>query len=166
MANFEPALSFVLDNEGRVITTVPGDPGGETCWGISRVEWPEWLGWQDVDAGKTSAAILESEVSAFYYINFWEFGGFVSQRIATKTMDTCVLVGKSNGIKMLQSVIGGLTVDGVIGPKTTAAVNTQNETALFNHLVSELCNYLRDIVNHNPSDLKFLAGWINRANKG
>jgi lysozyme family protein len=42
MANFDESVQWVLDREGRdAYTNYPGDPGGETKWGISKRYHPK-----------------------------------------------------------------------------------------------------------------------------
>lgn len=62
------ALAFTLGKEGG-LSNNPNDPGAETYKGISRHYWPNWDGWQYVDAGNFDEA--EKHVEDFYTVNFW-----------------------------------------------------------------------------------------------
>lgn len=56
----------------------------------------------------------------------------------------------------------GATPDGVLGPRTLAAVNaTPAEMFKSRYALAKLARY-RDIVTRDRTQLKFLLGWINR----
>ena len=61
---WEQFFNWLMVWGGRVVHNDHRDPGGQTCWGISRRYHPGWPGWQLVDAGTTSVPDLERAVSA------------------------------------------------------------------------------------------------------
>lgn len=66
-----------------------------------------------------------------------------------------------NGIKIPQRVLG-VDVDGIVGPKTLAAVNARNGRDLFNLLKKEKASYLQRCCISKPANRKYLNGWLNR----
>ena len=65
------------------------------------------------------------------------------------------------GIRNPQKFLG-VTVDGVVGPQTLAAVNARNGRDLFEQLKKEKRAYLERICISTPTNRKFLAGWLRR----
>ena len=67
------------------------------------------------------------------------------------------------GIKYPQKVLG-VTADGVVGPKTIAAINDYpNKKELFEKLWKRRKAYFESIGKGKNS--KFLNGWLNRLNE-
>jgi lysozyme family protein len=56
-----------------------------------------------------------------------------------------------------------VTEDGIIGQITLAAINKADSTDLLAALKSEAAGYYRLIANINPSQQRFIDGWLNRA---
>lgn len=114
MADFESAVSKTLRWEGGYVND-PRDPGGETRYGISKRAYP------DEDIGNLTL----DRAKFLYRRDYWskirgdEIG---DQPVAEKLFDLAVNIGVSKAVRLLQQVVGGLTVDGVMGPQTMAAV--------------------------------------------
>jgi lysozyme family protein len=83
MADFNIAYLITAKHEGGY-ANVPGDNGGETYKGISRVFNPRWAGWPIIDTLKRTYkngviprgtifnnAALNEQVKQFYYTNYW-----------------------------------------------------------------------------------------------
>jgi lysozyme family protein len=71
--------------------------------------------------------------------------------------------GQGIGIKRVQKILG-VTADGIVGPKTIAAVNAQNPKELFKKVYDGRAAHFNAIVKANPSQKKWLKGWMNRIN--
>lgn len=56
----------------------------------------------------------------------------------------------------------GVTADGIVGPKTVAAVNADKD--LLTKVYNARKTYFENIVKRNPSQKKWLNGWMNRIN--
>jgi lysozyme family protein len=165
MADFRPAFERTLLAEGGYkLTNVAADRGGQTYAGISRKNWPNWSGWGAIDRGETP----ESEtVRAFYLVNFWQVvrgDSITDQRIAEALYDYAVNAGPKVAIKIAQIVLS-TTPDGVIGPRTLAALNAVDPQAFLPAYALAIVARYRDIVTRDRSQGKFLLGWINRALK-
>ena len=85
-----------------------------------------------------------------------------SQSVANILVDW-VWGSGANGIKIPQKLLG-LTVDGIVGPKTLAAVNSSDSLVLFNTIKAEREAFLWRIVERDPTQKRFIKGWLNRLN--
>ena len=63
MADFNKAYAFLVTKEGS-LSDHPADYGGQTYFGIARRFWPNWDGWQYVDANQWNLA--QALVPSFY----------------------------------------------------------------------------------------------------
>lgn len=154
MASFEPAIDFVLSNEGGFS---PNDNGVPSNFGI-RQAGP----YAQIDV-KT---LTRDEASAIYLRDFWKFGGFTSQRVATKMLDIYVNLPPAEAIRLLQQALGFLQAgpivcDGILGPQTTEHVNAADETELVDELKFRLVDHYRKTAD--PSEVD---GLLRRAVKG
>ena len=52
--------------------------------------------------------------------------------------------------------------DGIIGPKTLAAINSANPRELFDRLWQARKQFYLNIVKRDPTQKEFLNGWMNR----
>lgn len=84
------------------------------------------------------------------------------QCIAEFFVDWHVHSGTS-AIRKVQSMFG-IRVDGIVGPQTLKYLNSPNHEVIFNRLKSTRESFYRKIVINDPSQGKFLAGWLNRVN--
>ena len=71
--------------------------------------------------------------------------------------------GQGIGIKRVQKLLG-VTADGIVGPKTLAAVNNADPKELFTKVYNARAAHFNAIVKANPSQKKWLKGWMNRIN--
>lgn len=150
MSSFELAIGTVLENEGGLVDN-KDDPGGLTKFGISKKSYP------NLDIKN----LTRDEAIAIYKRDFWMFDGVNDQRVGTKIFDFYVNE-KHDGIKVLQRVLH-LDADGVWGPNTLTATNAAIPDLLLQNYRDALCQHYQDIVDANPSEEKFLAGWLIRA---
>lgn len=165
MANFLTAFESMIRNEGGYkLHTVAGDRGGMTYAGIARNFHPRWPGWSAIDRGE----IPETElVRQFYRENFWaaiQGDQITHQTVARSLFDFAVNAGVITAVRLAQ-IVAGTTPDGKIGPKTVAALNALDpEKFVLSFALAKLARY-RDIVNKDPTQQKFLLGWVNRTLK-
>jgi lysozyme family protein len=164
MASFEKALAYVLKNEGGYCD-VPGDHGGATNMGITLNEATKWGINNKADLKNISMEL----VKRIYKTNYWFMDGIKDQRVATKFFDMYVNRPPLVAIRLMQKALNnlqaGLTVDGVYGPKTETAINSCDSDILISQLVEVNEQSYKDIVKRDPTQGKFLTGWLNRARK-
>lgn len=80
-----------------------------------------------------------------------------------------VNAGNASAIKLLQKSINevynvSIVVDGKIGNQTLKYANGCKTNELINNYISRRIEFYENIVKNNPSQKKFLKGWINRVN--
>jgi lysozyme family protein len=91
----------------------------------------------------------------------WKADEIKNQSIAELVVDWCWTSGVW-GIKLPQRVLG-VKDDGVVGPKTLAAINNyEDQEELFNKLWNRRKKHFQDIAKGGKA--KFLGGWLNRLN--
>lgn len=148
MADFDKALAYVLKWEG-VYSYDPDDPGGETYCGISRKNWPDWIGWEVIDKAKKIAPIndilpqLAESVGDFYRKQFWnpvKGDDTPDQDVATYLFDTAVNLGVSRAKEMINTV----------GPGLRDMIDWRTD-----YYIEKVCT--------NPVKVKYLRGWRRRA---
>ena len=141
----------------------------ETYAGIYRKAHPTWLGWRYIDQGELPPETL---VKDFYYEEFWKLCKCDELPLGLdfSVFQFAVVSGVRNSCKVLQSVLGfeGKDVDGIIGSKTLAAVDTWCSTPdkyceLTCLLTGEHIAYYYSLPE-NKKEL-FIIGWSNRAIK-
>ena len=186
--SFDKAFPALMAVEGGWCDT-PGDTGGETYKGISRNNWPSWLGWVIIDAYKSKGgpgwqkllegnADLQARVKSFYFENFWEpvRGPELDHRVAAELLDTAVNMGVKTAVTMLQDTLnllnangsywGDLPLTGNFRDMTMAAVQgfakRYGWQALAHALnLRQACRYF-EILRANPTQEKFAWGWIKK----
>jgi len=171
MDKFNTSLLFVLKREGGYANN-PRDKGGETFKGISRRFWPKWEGWKLIDLMKSRAGFpkcaeddgtLSELVKAFYLTEFWNAirGDDMPLPWGLAVLDASVNQGTRNAVGMMQTAIGGLKVDSVIGPNTCEAVWTAGPTAMKRFLAKRACRYVRTIMK-TPDQEVWANDWMYR----
>ena len=161
MSNKEIIDDILRREGGSKKTNDPKDGGGRTQYGIAERSNPK--AWAD---GK----VTEEEARAIYeqkYIIAPGFNKIPHPKLQAQLVDFGVNSGPRVAIEKLQAIVGA-DVDGEIGPQTLAAVETfykdvDDPARLNNLLVVERVKMIGRIVVRNPSQVKFLSGWLNRA---
>lgn len=160
MTRFEACLSFVLDREGRTDKEPKNDPN--TNWGITQPVYDEYrraksLAEQNVDLAKSD------ELVAVYYEKFWQGArcDVLPQPLDLLHFDSAVNCGTGTANRMLQSSLGLVLLDGVIGKKTLEAIRLTNTTKTFgNYVRLRIARYIA--IAANPEKAGFLRGWLHR----
>lgn len=113
-------------------------------------------------------AITKNRAIAIYQKLYWDAiqGDQIhSQKVAELVFDSYVNHGKS-GAKIVQKVLNAmganLVVDGIIGTKSRAAINSANPDQLVSGILQARAKFYNQIVSRKPDHAKFLNGWINR----
>ena len=167
--DFQKALSFDLDWEGRVYENVAGDPGGPTKYGITWIDYNLWR----KSHGKTPIGnptdvrfATEVEIEQIYWERYWlpMKGANLPDPLDQVIFDAAVNCGASRSVQWLQAVLG-VTQDGVFGPQTLAAttnyVAKHGQGALINGLLARRTAYY---MSRGSWANKFRQGWLNRVN--
>lgn len=147
---FERCIPVILRHEGGYVNH-PNDPGGETKYGISKRAFPN----EDI---KNLTIERAKEIYKKYYWDRMGVEGIEDIQLCLHVFDHGVNAGARTSIRMLQR-LAGVKADGVIGPITLGAVNSQNLTEKFKQ---ERINYYTRLAERRPKLKVFLKGWINR----
>ncbi|MDR2782090.1 MAG: hypothetical protein LBB21_06615 [Holosporaceae bacterium] len=156
---FLKAFDCLMYHEGGY-SNDPKDAGGETKYGISKRSYPH------LDIKN----LTQDQARQIYFVDFWmkaKCENIDNDDIATKFFDLAVHTGIPQAVKLIQRALlaAGTQVveDGIIGPVTLKAINKADPTDLLAALKSEAAGYYRLIANINPSQQKFIQGWLRRA---
>jgi lysozyme family protein len=157
---FEQAVEVVLAHEGGYVNN-PADPGGETKHGISKRSYPHL----DIQA------LTKEQAKEIYYRDWWAKYRYREIRdlaVGTKVFDLSVNMGPVQAHRILQWAVNfvsdaGLTVDGILGPKTLAAVNSVDPAKLLQVLRYKAAEYYYSLAKARKDSRVFLFGWLNRA---
>ncbi len=97
------------------------------------------------------------------YWSKWKADLIENQHVANMIVDWVWASGQGIGIKRVQKILG-VTADGIVGPKTLAAVNNADPKQLFDKVYNARAAHFNAIVAAKPSQKKWLKGWMNRIN--
>lgn len=187
MADFNKAYELLKRWENRntkrgliVYSDIKEDKGGETVLGVARNIHPNLPLWAEVDRIKKevglkdlvylSKKLLENNIvvndsKKLFKENYWDkmWCDIIEyQPFAENLFLLGVNAGVKRGIKTGQAACG-IVADGIIGNNTKNAWKTAGIKETKNYTDIEI-GYYKSIVDKNPKQVKFLAGWLNRAN--
>ena len=148
-------LDRLEKREGGLVND-PADTGGHTYKGISE-RWNADL-WKD--GPPTDAQVRERYEQR--YVKGPGFDRIADARLREQLVDMAVHSGPGVAIQKLQAILA-VTADGVLGPKTLGALAQSDSRKINNLLVAARILMLCRIVQKNPSQIKFLLGWVNRS---
>lgn len=131
----------------------PSDRGGETKFGVAK----------NANTDLNITALTWAQAKAVYFARYWIAGKCdqLPSRIAVLHFDGCVNHGVARANKFLQTALG-VTADGIIGPVTIAKAKAKNEMEILGSICNQREQFYRSIVSNNPSQAKFLTGWLRR----
>ena len=90
------------------------------------------------------------------YWDRWKADEIKSQSVADILVDW-VWASGAHGIKIPQRLLG-VTVDGIVGPKTIAAVNSRNPRELFDQIKIARFDFYRGYMPETPSKQQVQTG--------
>ena len=150
--NFDEAFHHLLGHEGGYVNH-PDDPGGETNWGVTKVvarqHGYEGL-MKDMPVGVAKAIYRKSYWDAVQADN-------LPPAIRYAVFDAAVNSGVGTAVRWLQQAVGA-PPDGVLGPKTLAAINEVNPDGLLRRMLAKRLTAMTSMSGW-PS---FSKGWARR----
>ena len=154
-------LDEVIRREGGYVHD-PVDRGGPTKYGITQRTLRAWRG-QAVTA-EDVRRLTRDEARAIYQRRYVDEPGFATlpDPLRAQVVDDGVLSGPRQAVKDLQRAIGGVTVDGTLGPQTRAAFARRGVAAVHARLIQVRAARIGRIVHRDPSQARFLTGWLAR----
>jgi lysozyme family protein len=150
--NFDEAFHHLLGHEGAY-SNHPNDPGGETMWGVTKA-----VARADGYVGEMKDFPVEAAKS-IYREKYWDAvqAEKLPPTIRYAVFDAAVNSGPSTSIKWLQESVGA-TPDGVLGPKTLAAINELNPEGILRRMLAKRLTAMTNMSGW-PS---FSRGWARR----
>ena len=145
----------------------PDDLGGQTMVGVTMATYEEYCRRKGYPKPTTRRLMDLSyndwkSILKMLYWDRWNADEIKSQSIAEIVCDF-VWASGVHGIKVPQDLVGVIP-DGIVGPKTLAAVNSRNPRELFDQIKIARFDFIEDICRKRPANNKFKRGWMNRIN--
>ncbi len=141
-------IERILSHEGGYVFD-KRDPGGETKWGISKRSYP----------ALNVKALTRDQAVAIYRRDFWDAQqlGKLPQAIAFQVFDAGVNHGAGNAVRWLQAAAGAAS-DGLIGPRTLAAVRAADQNDLLLRFNAARLDFYASL----STFATFGRGWVRR----
>ena len=185
MANVEKLVPFIIQFEAGVTpagltgeklfekarktgyANDPDDLGGATMVGVTIATYKDYCRKKGypvptIDRLRNMTYAQWLDILKTMFWDRWQADKIANQSVAEILVDWVWASGKY-GITIPQQVLG-VTVDGVVGPKTLAALNKQNPAQFFARIVAERKAYIDRICASRPVNNKYKRGWLNRLN--
>jgi len=163
MKTIDDVISDVLAMEGGYVDD-PLDRGGATNRGVTAATLGEY---RELGRPATPAEVktlTETEARAIYLQRYVKAPAFdtLPPWLIPVVVDDAVLSGPKSAVTTLQRILG-VPEDGVLGPKTRQALTVKDPAAVIrDYTKARALRYAR-IVQMNPSQGRFLVGWLTRA---
>lgn len=169
MADIHQLAPFILKWEGGFVND-PVDKGGATNMGVTIGTWRS-VGYDkdgdgDIDVDDLRLLTREDVIERVlrpHYWNRWRADEIHNQSVANILVDW-VWASGAHGIRRPQRILG-VTADGIVGPKTIAAVNSMDAMELHFRIKNDRIRFIDEICKSNPSQERFRRGWLNRINE-
>ena len=143
----------------------PLDNGGATMVGVTIGTYRSYCRYK----GKKSPSVADLKTITYkewrdivhtMFWSKWKADLIEDQKVANMVVDWVWNSGAGT-IKKVQALLK-VTQDGIVGPKTIAALNGDKE--INNKVYQARKAFFEAIVRRNPSQKKWLKGWMNRLN--
>ena len=150
--DFDQAFDILLRHEGG-FSDHPSDPGGKTRFGITEAVARE-VGYRgdmrDLPVGLAKRIYKE---------RYWDAvrADALPEAVRYAVFDAAVNSGPRQAILWLQRAVG-VKADGIIGPKTLAAVRTADPEQVLRRMLSARLRFMTDL----PTWPSFGRGWARR----
>lgn len=150
---FLDAFRWILHAEGG--SRLVNDSGGPTKYGVSQRAFPTL----DIDS------LTQEQAQRIYLEHYWRpiKGNALPPGLALVVFDAAVNMGVPTAIRLLQTVLRGPVVDGVMGPETVSAAKMYlPRIELIAQYLRLRCSWYRDLARQSEKHAKYLYGWEMR----
>lgn len=166
MASIDILFPFILSFEGGFVND-PDDLGGATNKGVTLNTYRQYAKQcgqpePSVEDLKKIPDFVVKDIMKKNYWDKWKANQIKSQGVANALVDWLWHSGAAS-IKTVQTLMK-VAADGIVGPKTIAAINDRDAQALFSSVQIERKSYLERICEKRPTNRKYLNGWLRRVN--
>lgn len=162
MADAKLMIPFIKKWEGGYAND-PDDKGGCTMMGVTIKVYQKYFG-KDKTCEDLKHITDEEWLTIFKdgYWTPWKADEINNQSIAQLCVDMGWGSGPKTAIKKVQECLG-CKPDGIVGPKTLAALNAQPSAGVFRKLWVMRYQWFHQIAK-SGNNKKFLRGWLCRLN--
>ena len=170
--SFERAFEYLMRNEGLYIDH-PNDHGGPTKYGITQSTLSRYR--TKPVSVKDVQDLSREEARMIYYRWYWmplDCMFIKSLPIAVALFDMGVLFGiyqsacaAQTALNILNGENAPLKIDGQIGPKTLAALNSADTNQFLKHFALRFKSRIADIIEAKPNQMAFKKGWESRVER-
>lgn len=161
MADIKKLVPIIKKWEGGYSNHSADTDGGCTMQGVTLITFRHYYG-KEKNCNDLKN-ITDEQWMHIFKIGYWD--KMQADKIKNQSIaNLCVnMVWGSGGvaIKKIQRVLG-VTADGIIGPRSLAAINNANQQILFNKLKEMRRVWFNNIVKAQPRKAVFLKGWLRR----
>lgn len=166
MANSSRLVPFILQWEGGFVND-PDDLGGATNMGVTIGTYEAYCrkkGYPRPTIERLKNLTKEdwAEIFKTMYWDRWKADDISSQPVANIVVDW-VWASGVHGIKRPQKLLG-VVADGLVGPKTIAAINAADPRKLFDAIKADRAKFIDEICKARPKNEKYRKGWVSRIN--
>lgn len=149
---FDPFFERLMEHEGGYVNH-PSDPGGETMWGVTQrvARAHGYHGPMRKLPKETAKRIAEK--------SYWQamHGDELPRAVAWQVLDAAYNHGNRQAVKFLQRAVGA-SDDGLIGPRTLAAVKAMDQDDILLLFNAERLEFFTNLRIWQ----KFGKGWARR----
>lgn len=163
--NEEEILDEVIGkSEGDKFVDDPDDRGGPSKFGITKKTPGLGLLLDHKPTTEDIKNLTEPQARHIYRIEFIQGPGFFKikdDRIRYLAVDSGIHHGPQRVIGWFQEATG-VTVDGILGPKTEAAINGADQDLLYDKILARRLRFIGWIIANKRGQAKFAGGWTDR----
>lgn len=170
MPSVQQMIDTILSHEGGFANNA-ADRGGATKFGITQKTLSKYL-----EKAATVEDVKNLSIDTardIYELRYYRMPKIdkLPDAIQSFAFDSAVNHGPRRAIKFVQQIcneagFGPIAIDGLMGPVTKATAARCYESLskwMLAALVEERLTFYVNIVEHDNSQARFLAGWTNRA---
>lgn len=165
MADHLILAPFVRSWEGGIVNH-PADRGGLTNRGVTMATWRQYCKSHGLSATeRTLRAMTTAQWDEIFKTMYWDVcraDEIQDQSVANALVDWTYHSGRT-AIVRVQRLLD-VTADGIVGPRTLAALNLRAGEDLFQRIQATRRRFLADLAAGAPSQRVFLTGWLRRVN--